>query len=254
MIPYAFVSQAIGLGGASGTRAGLSLLAVSVASHLGYVTLPPELTWMALPGAMAGFAVVFAFEVATQRDEDVRLLMGIVQYGLSATSGALSVLATLDVSAATVPEWALAAGGSALAMGSLALRRRLHAALADLENELLHPQKWLHRLEEGGAIGVCIAVFLAPALALALVLLGAVAGLATSVAARRLEARFRRPCPACAAPIRQEASRCPECRAEVEVTRRLDGGLAGTAPAALHRAVTSVLSRTTGPRESTEKP
>jgi hypothetical protein len=251
MIPFSLVSQAIGLGSASGTRAGLSLLAVAVASHLGYVTLPPDLAWMAHPGALGGFAVVLAFEMSTQRDEDVRMLMGLVQYGLSGTSGALGVLATLDVPAGNVPEWALGAGGALLAVGSLALRRRLHAAVADLENELFHPQKWLHRLEEGGALGVCIAVFLAPFLALALVLLAALAGLVGSVAARRLEARFRRPCPACAAAIRQEASRCPKCRAEVEVARQLDGGLAGTAPAALQRAVTRALAHT-GRREPHE--
>ena len=97
MIPLTLVSQAIGLSSASGTRAGVSLLAVALASHQGYVSLPSSLGWMAHPGAMAAFAVVLVFEMITDRDEDMHMLLGLVQYGLSASSGAMAVMASMNV-------------------------------------------------------------------------------------------------------------------------------------------------------------
>jgi hypothetical protein len=243
MISYALISQAIGLSGASGTRAGLCLLAVALASHQGYVSLPPELAWMAHPGAMAGFGVILVFEMLTDRDEDMRLLLGLVQYGLSAGSGALSVMASLDVSTGQVPEWAVGAGGAALAVGTLALRRRVHTEFAGLESEFFHPVKWLNRLQEGGVLGLCVAIFVAPALALVVVGVMVLAGVLAAVMAHRMEARlFRRPCPSCGAAIRVEASRCVRCRADVPVVKQLDLRLGDKAQAAIHGAITAVVS------------
>ncbi len=243
MISYSLLSQAVGLSSASGTRAGLSLLAVALASHQGYVTLPGELAWMAHPGAMAGFAVILAFEMITDRDEDMHMLLGLVQYGLSAASGAMTVLASLGVAVEGVPEWAVGAGGAALSVGTLALRRRVHAEFAGIESELFHPMKWLNRLQEGGALGLCVAVFLAPWLALAVVALMAVAGGVAAKLAHQTEERlFRRPCPHCAAPIRVEASRCVRCKAQVPVAKQLDLQLGGKAQAAVRDAIRSVVS------------
>jgi hypothetical protein len=237
MLSYALVSQALGLSGASGTRAGWSLLAVAVAARAGYVALPPELLWLSHPGALVGFGVVLAFEWWVGQDEDLRELLGVVQYGLSAASGGLTMLALLDVPLQGVPEWTLAGGGGLLAVVTLGLRRRVHAEVAALESELFHPLKWVGRLEEGGVVGLLVAVFLAPVLALGGVVLAAVAGLLAVRAAHRLEARFRRPCPACGKAIRQEASRCPDCRTEVPVEAPRTLGLAAPARAALDTAL-----------------
>lgn len=222
MISYALVAQLLGLGSASGTRAGLSLLAVSLAAHQGYVSLPPQLAWMAHPGAMAAFAVILAFEMITDRDEDMHMMLGLVQYGLSAGSGALAVMGSLSVQTEQIPDWAVGAGGALLAVGTLALRRRVHLEFAGLESHVFHPMKWLNRFMEGGVLGLCLAVFLAPAVALVLVVLMAAAGIVAAVLAHRMETRlFRRPCPSCGAAIRVEASRCVRCGLAVSVEKRL---------------------------------
>lgn len=222
MISFSLVAQAIGLSGASGTRAGLCLLAVAVASHQGYVSLPQELAWIAHPGAMTGFGVILLFEMVTDRDEDARMLLGLVQYGLSAAGGALSVMASLGVATQGIPEWAIGGGGAALAVAMLALRRRVHTEFSGLENDLLHPTKWLNRAQEGGALALCVAVFVAPAVALAVVVMMVAAGIVAAVVAHRMEERlFRRSCPACGASIRVEASRCVQCRADVPVAKQL---------------------------------
>ncbi len=241
-LPFSLVSQAIGLGGATGTRAGMSLLAVALAARAGKVLLPPELLWMTSTAAMVGFVVVLAFEYFTYRDDDMQMMLGVVHYGLTGGSGATVMIALLDMSTQDTPTWMLGSIGAAIGMGSLALRRWLHAQFEEVENALLRPRTWLTMLEEGGTVGLCAAVFLAPSLALAIVVGAALAGLAAGFMAKQVEARFRRPCPACAAPIRQEASRCPHCRADVPVVTTLDLKLAGKAQATLHHAVTSVAS------------
>jgi hypothetical protein len=240
MLPYAWVAQALGVSSASGTRAGWSLLAVAVAARAGYVELPPGLLWLTHPGALVGFGVVLAFEWWLGQDEDLRTLLGLVQYGLSAAAGGVSMLAVMDVQARGMPEWALAGTGGMVAVVTLGLRRKVHAELAALESELFSPLKWVGRLEEGGVVGLLVAVFLAPVLALGVVVLAAVGGLLAVRAAHRLEARFRRPCPACGEAIRQEASRCPACRAEVPVEKLQSLGLAAPARAALEAAVSGL--------------
>jgi len=231
MISYPLVAQAIGLSSASGTRAGLSLLAVALASHQGYLTLPQELAWMGHPGAMAGFAAILLFEMMTDRDEDARMLLGLVQYGLSAAGGAMSVMASMGVATQGTPEWAVGAGGAVLAVGMLALKRRVHTEFSGLESELIHPMKWVNRAHEGGTLALVVAVFVAPTVALAVVVLMVVAGVVAAVMAHRMEGRlFRRPCPACGAAIRVEASRCVKCRAEVPVAKQLSLLLGDKAP------------------------
>ncbi|MDY7227358.1 DUF4126 family protein [Hyalangium rubrum] len=243
MIPFTVVSQAMGLSSASGTRAGLSLLAVALASHQGYVSLPDSLGWMAHPGAMAAFAVVLVFEMITDRDEDMHMLLGLAQYGLSAGGGALSVMASMNVATQGIPEWAVGAGGAGLAIGTLALRRRMHVEFSGLESELFHPLRWLTRLQEGGALGLCVAVFFAPAVALGVVVVLTVAGVVATVMAHRMEAKlFRRPCPACGTPIRVEASRCVQCRHDVPVVKQLDLALGDKARAAVRGALDSVVA------------
>ncbi|HEX8705971.1 MAG TPA: DUF4126 domain-containing protein [Myxococcaceae bacterium] len=243
MIPFTVVSQAVGLSSASGTRAGVSLLAVALASNQGYVSLPAALQWMAHPGAMAAFAVVLVFEMLTDRDEDMHMLLGLVQYGLSASSGAMTVMASMNVQTASVPEWAVGAAGAGMAIATLALRRQVHAQFMGLESEFFHPLKWLNRLQEGGVLGLCLAVFFAPVFAIAVVVVMVVAGVVAAWMAHRMEARlYRRPCPSCGAPIRVEASRCVLCRTEVPVAKQLDLRLGDKAQAAIRGAISSVVS------------
>jgi hypothetical protein len=243
VLSFALVSQAIGLSSASGTRAGGSLLLVAVAAHFHYISLPPELTWISTPQALGAFVALLAFEMYTQRDSDLRMLLGLAQAGLSAASGATVALASMDVHVEALPPWALGALGAAVAVGTHSLRQWLHAQLEQLESDVLHPHRWLLRTEDllGLSIGVCALLF-AP-LALALVLLLALAAAGVGLVSRRLEARSRRPCPAsCGASIRLEASRCPRCRNDVPVARALDLRLAGKAQDAIRGALASVVS------------
>jgi hypothetical protein len=248
MLSFALVSQLIGLGGASGTRAGGSLLLVALASHYHYLTLPPELAWMATPQAMGAFAALLAFEMYTQRDSDLRMLLGLAQLGLSAGSGATVALASLEVQTGQVPPWVVGAVGAGIAVATLSLRQWLHGQVEQLETEVLHPQRWLLRSEDFLGLGMAAAAILWAPLALALVIVFAVGCGVAGLVAHRMEARSRRPCPAgCGASIRQEASRCPKCRADVPVAVRLDLRLGGRAQDALRDALASAVDERAAP-------
>ncbi len=248
MLSFALVSQLIGLGGASGTRAGGSLLLVALASHYHYLSLPPELAWMATPQAMGAFVALLAFEMYTQRDSDLRVLLGLAQLGLSAGSGATVALASMDVQTGQVPPWVVGGVGAGLAVATLLLRQWLHGHVEQLETEVLHPQKWLLRTENFVGLGMAAAAILWAPLALALVIVFAVGCGVAGIAANRMEARSRRPCPAgCGASIRQEASRCPKCRADVPVAVKLDLRLGGKAQDAIRGALASAISGVEAP-------
>ncbi|NMO17211.1 DUF4126 domain-containing protein [Pyxidicoccus fallax] len=240
MISFALVSQLIGLSSASGTRAGGSLLLVALASHFQYVALPPEMVWMATPQAMGVFVALLVFEMFTQRDNDLRVLLGLAQLGLSAGSGATVALASVGVQTGQMPPWAVGIVGGGVAVMTLWMRQWLQANVAQLENELIHPHRWLLRAEDFFGLGVAAAAILWAPLALTLVIVFTVGCMVAGLMARRMEARARRTCPAgCGALIRQEASRCPKCRADVPVAQKLDLRLAGKARDAIRGALAS---------------
>lgn len=230
MLSFALVSQLIGLSSASGTRAGGSLLLLALAAHFHFLALPPELAWMATPEAMGSFATLLAFEMYTQRDVDLRMLLGTAQFALSAGSGAMVALASMGLETGRLSPWAVGAVGAGIAVATLATRQRLQQSVDQLESELFHPNKWLMRTEDCLALGMAAAAILWAPLALTLVGVFTVGCVALGLLARRMEARSRRPCPAgCGASIRQEASRCPKCRADVPVVVKLDLRLGGRA-------------------------
>ncbi|AKF85906.1 protein of unknown function [Myxococcus fulvus] len=240
MLTYALVSQAIGLSGASGTRAGGSLLLLALAAHAQYLTLPPELTWLATPQALGAMVALLAFEMYTQRDSDLRMVLGLAQFALSAGSGATVALASVGVGTEGLPPWAVGAVGAFVAVSTLSLRQWLHTRVDHLETEVLRPRKWLLRIEDCFGLGLAAVAILWAPLALVLVLLFTAACAVAGWLAYRLEARGRRPCPAgCGARIRQEASRCPKCHADVPIARRLDLRLAGRMRDALQSALGS---------------
>lgn len=249
MLEFALVSQIIGLGGASGTRAGGSLLLLAVAAHYQYLSLPPDMAWLATPQALGAFVALLAFEMYTQRDSDLRMLLGMAQFGLSAASGATVALASLNVQTGEVPPWAVGAVGAGIAVATLSVRQWLHGRVELLETEVVHPHRWLLRTEDLLGLGIAAAALMWPALSLALVVLFAVACAVAGIVANRFEARSRRPCPAgCGASVRQEASRCPKCRTDVPVVTRLDLRLGGRAQDAIRGALASVVS--VGPGEA----
>lgn len=228
MLTFALASQVIGLSGASGTRAGGSLLLLALAAHYHYLSLPPEMMWLATPQALGAFVALLAFEMYTQRDTDLRMVLGLAQFALSAGSGATVALASLGVGTEQLPPWAVGAVGAFVAVSTLSVRQWLHTRVDQLETEVLHPRRWLLRTEDFVGLGLAAVAILWAPLSLALVLLFTLACGAAGLAAYRLEARSRRACPAgCGAKIREEASRCPKCRADVPVAKALDLRLGG---------------------------
>ncbi|WP_163997182.1 DUF4126 domain-containing protein [Pyxidicoccus caerfyrddinensis] len=230
MLSFALISQLIGLSSASGTRAGGSLLLLALAAHFRFLVLPADMAWMATPEAMGIFVTLLAFEMYTQRDGDLRMFLGSAQLALSAGSGAMVALASMGVQTGQLSPWAVGAVGAGIAVATLSMRQRLQQSVDQLESELFHPYRWLMRAEDFLGLGVAAAAILWAPLALALVGIFTVGCVAAGMVARRMEARSRRPCPAgCGASIRQEASRCPKCKADVPVAVKLDLRLGGRA-------------------------
>lgn len=206
---------------------------------------------MATSEAVVIFVSLLAFEMYTQRDGDLRMFLGLAQLALSASSGAMVAMASLGVQPGTVPSWAVGAVGAGIAVATLTMRQRLAQGVEQLESEVLHPYKWLMRAEDFLGLGVAAAAILWAPLALLLVLVFTVGCVVASAAARRIEARSRRPCPAgCGASIREEASRCPKCRADVPVAVTLDLRFGGRARDALRGALPQELP---GPGEAPER-
>ncbi|MCC6337108.1 MAG: zinc ribbon domain-containing protein [Myxococcales bacterium] len=241
MIPFDAASRLLGLATASGTRAALSLLLLAAGARLGKVALPPGLGFLTHDAALGALLALSILEQATQRDDDVRKLLAVLSYGVHGLAGTLVGLAAQkSVGLEHAPPVALGAAGAALALLTQGARQRLHDALGALEHDVVSPRRWLVRLENGGVLGVAVAALLAPVVALAFVLSGAALTVAALVAARKLEGRARRPCPACGARIREEASRCPKCRAEVDPVTWRDLGWLHRAGALASSAATSL--------------
>lgn len=221
MIRFTDIAPIVGLGAAAGTRAGLTLLGVAVAGHLGWLELPTSWQFLQAPPALGVLAALVAYETFAERDDDVQELLGMVHLVLRLVSGALAVQATLPADAGSVLSWAGGGGGAAVAAGTHTVRQWLHNLLKQVKNDVADPRRWLLRLEEGGALGVLVATLLFPFLALLLVAGCAMAGVIVTGLARGWEARNRRPCPACAVSIREEAAVCFACRQVVPIARRV---------------------------------
>ncbi|WP_242394772.1 DUF4126 family protein [Anaeromyxobacter oryzisoli] len=206
------------VGAASGTRAALTLLGVGLGARLLDVPLGADGALLARPAVLGALAALALGEATLERDDDLQDLAAPALSAVRAAAGGLAAAATLE----RLPAWAAGAAGVAVALGTDALRRRLHRALRRVRTEVTEPRRWLVRLEGGGALGIAFAALAAPAVAAAAVALSVAVALGATRLARAAEALRRRPCPACAAPIRVEASRCPRCSNAVPILRWLD--------------------------------
>ena len=236
MIPFALASKVLGLGAASGVRASSSLLVVALLARFGWLELPQQLSWLRSAVAIGALLGVTVLEAAAERDDDVQQVLEHLQYGLRALAGAAVAVVVLASGSQAPGELHLAAAGlvaAGTAVATHGLRMRLHRALYVVQSDAFHPRKWVNRLEDGGVIGVAVAAVLAPLVALGVVAAGLCATLLGAWLAHQVEAWWRRPCPACARPIRVEASRCPSCRADVPVVEMKDPRLLGVVRRAL---------------------
>jgi lipopolysaccharide biosynthesis regulator YciM len=155
-----------------------------------------------------------------ERDPDLQQAMVLVNVGIRGAVGAVSAWGLEDALGDALPDpivWLIGAG---VAVGVHLLRARVQAHLPDAGEGWLNPRTWLGWLEVGGVVGLVTAVFLAPFVALAFVVLATVGGVVALLATRGIErARYRRVCPRCGFAARVEACRCPGCRGPLEVVR-----------------------------------
>jgi hypothetical protein len=190
MLEMKLLSMAVSLGSACGARAEITLLVLAVLGRLGCIDLPASLSWIESTTALGGLAALALLESLTERDEDMYELLALLHYGTRGACGWFVALAAVHTDA-NLPPWALGFIGAAVAIGTHALRVRLHELLQDFELDIVSPRLWLLRLEEGGVIGVCVAAILAPYIALSIIIATTAAGFAAQRLAAHLEHRRR---------------------------------------------------------------
>ncbi|MGC3999006.1 MAG: DUF4126 family protein [Anaeromyxobacter sp.] len=213
------LASTIGLGAATGTRAALFLLVSGVVALVHPAWAPAQLQFLGTPAGLGIGLALLVVESATERDDDLQALFGLAAGGARVAAAAvLGVLASGQPPSTTQALLAGAAGAGA-ALAAAGSRHWLHGLLRQVETEAFSPRRWANRLEEGGVAGLAVAVYAGPILALGVVVAGLVATLLAGLAAKQVDARWRRPCPGCSRTIRVEASGCPRCGAEVPVVR-----------------------------------
>jgi hypothetical protein len=232
-VTLALVGHLLGVAAASGTRASLTLLALAVATRLGELGLPSELSFLSRDPGLVLLVVLVVLDEMVERDPDLQSALMLANVGIRGAAGALAAWGVHDVAPEGVPEPVLWGVGAAVAIGVHLLRARI-GAVVPAGHGLLDPRAWLGWLEAGGVVGLIVAVLLAPVLALLFVGLATLGSLALVALGRAVErARHRRRCPTCGAWARVEASRCPACRGPLPVVRWL--GAAGLSPPARPR-------------------
>ncbi len=217
----ALFGQLVGVAAASGTRATLTLLTLALVARLGAYTLPEGLAFLSTNVGLAVLVAVAMLDELVDRDPELQELLTLANVGVRGAAGAIGawgIEGMMDGSMPAAATWLLGAG---IAIGVHLVRVRALAYVPEGTSGL-GPRTWVAWLEAGGVFGLLIAVFLAPLLALAFAVAATVLGAVVLIAARGVErAKHRRQCPHCASWIRKEASRCPKCRHDVPIERRM---------------------------------
>jgi hypothetical protein len=201
------------------------MLVVAVMARMGFVQVPDSLSLLTSTPALGALLAAAIVEEWLERDDDAQQILSLIKYGVHGT-GAV-VLSYILVERLSLPlhGWPVAAIGATVAIVTHHLRMRVHDALRGIAAGIVSPRRWLSWLEAGGVVGVAVAVLLAPAVAMAFVLIAALTAVALWAVLRALERSRRRPCPTCGSPVRQEARACPNCREALPVVRWVGGGL-----------------------------
>ncbi|MGH1342734.1 MAG: DUF4126 domain-containing protein [Nannocystales bacterium] len=214
----ALLGQLLGIAAASGTRATLTLLAVIVVARIGGGTVPDGLSFLTTNVGLAVLVAVVVLDELVDRDPELQELVTMGNIGVRGAAGAASAWGVESLADGFLPDvvtWIL---GAAIAIAVHLVRVRILSYLPEGHSGV-GPRTWVAWLEAGGVLGLIVAVFVAPVLALGVVLLGTVITVAGVLIARRLErSRHRRACPHCGTWARNEASRCPKCRNPIPVS------------------------------------
>lgn len=246
-----------------GLTFGVIQLVVALLVRTGHATIAPGLAWLISPLAI-GFGVLFAvLETLAKHDPDVAALMRDlhIDHALGAFGGFASAL--LFSALGLPPEAGQPAGGesdlsvavqlassgehapavrAAAIGGAVVLNLGLgwvRAKLIDVLDDLSLSALWA-RLETGGVLALLILLPLLPLVALAFLVIATIALSLLAVGARltelALDRRSRVPCTACGERVRQEASLCSACRAELRPRVLLD-------PAGIEKGIVQALGR-----------
>lgn len=215
----ALLGQLLGIAAASGTRATLTLLAVVLVARLGDGNVPEGLSFLTTNVGLAALVAVAVLDEVVDRDPELQEIVAVANVGVRGAAGAASAWGVASLADGSLPDSATWVLGAGIAVAVHLVRIRVLAYVPEGTGGL-GPRTWLAWLEAGGVLGLIVAVFVAPVLALGFVLLGTVLSVAAVVVARNLDrSRHRRVCPHCQTWARKEASRCPQCRNAIPVER-----------------------------------
>jgi hypothetical protein len=205
----------------AGARSSLTLLLLGIAGRMGWLAGLGD-SWFASDFGLAVLLAMTVLEEFAEQDEDMQAVLTAINYGVRGTGGALTAWTLQQTGAQDLPTWLAPVLGAGLAIGTHHLRSKLHASLRGLGEGMLSPRTWLGWLEVGGVLGLCVAIVLAPLVALAFVVLAAIAGSVALVLRRVADRKLNyRPCPHCGRLARKEAWRCPHCRNTMQIERWL---------------------------------
>lgn len=211
----------ISLASAAGARTSLTLLALAVAARFGSTELPEHLSFLSDNLGLALLVALVIAEEFIEQDEDLQHLTSYINYLLRGAGGALASTAFETLGGGELPPAIAAVAGAGIAVATHHLRMRLYDVVRGFGESFSSPRTWLAWLEAGGVVGVVAAAFLAPALALAFVVVASMGALTILLIRRTTERRvYRRPCPNCQTRIRVEARLCPNCKASVPIVKR----------------------------------
>jgi hypothetical protein len=217
------IAQALVAGGLSGARPLLSLLVLGLAARFTYEgALTGDVAWIVDTYGLLVLAGLSYLEHEVRDDPDMEELLRWPLGALGTVCGVLAarlIAATSgesDAIASGATSWLAAAGAAVASIGIQTARRRALEALDDFASL----EGWWRRVEAGGVVGTLVLIWALPFLAIGFVVLLTVGAVVIGYVSRRWQqaedARRRRPCPQCQTAIREEATRCPSCRAEVE--------------------------------------
>ena len=220
----ALLGQLVRVAAASGTRASLTLVALALVARLGGYTMPEGLTLLTTDLGLALLIGVAVLDEVVDRDPELQELLTLANVGVRGAAGAIGAWGIEGMMDGTLPPAVVWGIGASIAIAVHLVRVRALSLLPE-GTDGFGPRTWIAWLEAGGVFGLLVAVFLAPLLALGVVVSATMLGGLVLLVARRVERHeHRRPCVHCDHWVRKEASRCPRCRRPVPIERLLRSG------------------------------
>lgn len=186
----------IGLSAACGFRVFVPLLGASIASHMGFLQLSPEFSWLGSIPALIALSLATVLEIGAYSMPLIDHMMDAVATPAAVIAGTL-LMASMLGEASPFLKWSLAiiAGGGAAGLvqaGSVLARAGTTVLTGGLGNLAIA------LLEFGGAVGMTLLALLVPFLAVVVLVVGGVLILRLLLRRRRAKDSLTTPSnPAC---------------------------------------------------------